>query len=275
MYTTIAISILVGLICFFIGKNFRTKNDLNWKLKFDEVQKELNSKNKKQKKLLKNIQQLEQNQISTQQKITETEEKYIPLNNDLTQQLQTAQAEIQTQKTTIQKLNSDYTYLNHQYEAIKKERSRLNDKYATDMKASKGWANKKESLERDLEHAKARFLAAKKETKEIQNKLEAQQERMEEVRKFTQEFRNMKSTNRKLTKDLAYWEQKHFDTHHELAATTKEIDALKAANEDMTLRFKGAVIQQQNMLKKIEEFKTKFVNVNNLYHELKKERNLN
>jgi len=38
---------------------------------------------------------------------------------------------------------------------------------------------------------------------------------------------------------------------------------------------KGGKIQQENMMKKIEEFKTKFVNVNNAYHELKAEKNLN
>ena len=85
----------------------------------------------------------------------------------------------------------------------------------------------------------------------------------------------MKSTNRKLTKDLVYWEQKQFETNHELATTVKEIETIKAEREELVLRFKGAQIQKENMIKKIEEFKTKFVNVNNLYHELKAEKSLN
>ena len=100
-------------------------------------------------------------------------------------------------------------------------------------------------------------------------------EKMHEVSKFTKEFRIMKSTNRKLTKDLIYWEQKQFETNHELATTTKEIVALKTEQEELVLRFKGAQIQKENMMMKIEEFKTKFVNVNNLYHELKEKVSLN
>ncbi len=275
MYTTIAISLIVGLIGFFIGKNMRTKSDQNWKVLYNESSKELKSLTKKNNKEQKRNQQLEQHQINTKQKLHETEEKYIPLNESLTQQLETSQAEILTQQKNFEKLTSDYTYLTQQHELLKKERKRLNDKYATDLKASKGWANQKISLDREIENLKERLLVSRKETKDLQRKIEAQVEKMQEVSKFAKEFRIMKSTNRKLTKDLTYWEQKQFETNHELATTVKEIEGLKTEREDLVLRFKGAQIQKENMVKKIEEFKTKFVNVNNLYHELKAKKNLN
>ena len=177
-------------------------------------------------------------------------------------------------QNNFEKLTSDHSYLTHQHEVLKKERSRLNDKYATDLKASKGWANQKVSLDREIETLKERLLASRKETKVLQNKIDAQLEKMQEISKFTKEFRIMKSTNRKLTKDLTYWEQKQFETNHELATTVKEIETLKTDREDLVLRFKGAQIQKENMVKKIEEFKTKFVNVNNLYHELKEKMSL-
>jgi chromosome segregation ATPase len=275
MYTTIAISLIVGLIGFFIGKNMRTKSDQNWKVLYNESSKELKSLTKKNNKEQKRNQQLEQHQINTKQKLHETEEKYIPLNESLTQQLETSQAEILTQQKNFEKLTSDYNYLTQQHELLKKERKRLNDKYATDLKASKGWANQKISLDREIENLKERLLVSRKETKELQRKIEAQVEKMQEVSKFAKEFRIMKSTNRKLTKDLTYWEQKQFETNHELATTVKEIEGLKTEREELVLRFKGAQIQKDNMMKKIEEFKTKFVNVNNLYHELKAEKSLN
>ena len=274
MTTTIIISIAVGLLGFLIGKNFQSKGE-DWKSRFDESQRELKSVSKQYKKDTKKVHQLEQHNANAQQKLEEVEAKYIPLNKDLTQQLQTAQTEIQTLQKENEKLTSDATYFKNQHEQIKKEKSRLNDKYANDMKASKGWANQKGSMERDIENFKAKLAASRKETKDLQKKIEAQLERMQEVNKFAQEFRNMKATNRKLTKDLDYWEKKHFETHHELAAATKEIDGLKKDKEDLFLRMKGGKIQQENMLKKIEEFKTKFVNVNNAYHELKAEKNLN
>jgi len=275
MSTTVIIVALVGILLgFLIGRKFKTKGT-DWKSRFDESQKELNTVSKQYKKDKKKVHQLEQQNTDAQQKLAEVEAKYIPINEDLTLQLQTAQTEIQTLKKETEKLSSDASYFTNQYEQVKKEKSRLNDKYATDMKASKGWANKKGSLERDIENFKVKLATSRKETKDSQKKVEAQLQRMQEVNKFAQEFRNMKATNRKLTKDLAYWEKKHFETHHELASVTKEIDQLKADKEDLILRMKGGRIQQDNMMKKIEEFKTKFVNVNNAYHELKAEKNLN
>lgn len=275
MSTTIAISILIGLIGFFIGKNWRTKSDQNWKVLHNESSKELKSLTKNNNKEKKKNQQLEQLQTNAKQKLQETEEKYIPLNESLTQQLQASQTETLTHQNNFEKLTSDYTYLSHQHEVLKKERKRLNDKYATDLKASKGWANQKISLDREIENLKERLLASRIESKKLEKKIEAQVEKMQEVSKFAKEFRIMKSTNRKLTKDLGYWEQKQFETNHELATTVKEIEGLKTEREDLVLRFKGAQIQKENMIKKIEEFKTKFVNVNNLYHELKEEKSLN
>jgi chromosome segregation ATPase len=275
MSTTIIVSIIIGLIGFFIGKNLKTKSDQNWKVLHHESSKELKSITKKYQKEKKGNQQLEQHQTNSQQKIQEIEEKYMPLNESLTQQLQASQAEILTHQNSFKKLSSDHTYLTHQHEVLKKERSRLNNKYATDLKASKGWTNQKVSLDRDIVNLKERLLTSLKENKELQNKIDGQVEKMHEVSKFAKEFRIMKSTNRKLTKDLTYWEQKQFETNHELATVTKEIETLKTEREELVLRFKGAQIQKDNMMMKIEEFKTKFVKVNNLYHELKAKVSLN
>lgn len=275
MYTSIAISIIIGLIGFFIGKNLRTRSDQNYKALLDESKKELKLLTKKNHQGKKKNQQLIQHQTNTQQKLQEIEEKYIPLKVLMTQQLEASQNELLTLQNNFEKLTSNHTYLTHQHEVLKKDRSRLNDKYATDLKASKGWTNQKVSLEREIETLKEKLLASRIETKKLEKKIETQIEKMQEVSKFTKEFRIMKSTNRKLTKDLDYWEQKQFETNHELATTTKEIETLKAEREELVLRFKGAQIQKENMVKKIEEFKTKFVNVNNLYHELKEKKNLN
>ena len=142
------------------------------------------------------------------------------------------------------------------------------------MKDSKGWLNKRKQLEQEIVSWQKKVVSLQKENKTLKAKLATQETKMAEVSKFTQEFKNMRATNRKLSKDLKYWEQKHFDTHHELAQSKIDIEALQAASKEAELKFKGAEIQNENTLKKIEEFKTKFVNINNLYHELKKEKQM-
>ena len=64
-----------------------------------------------------------------------------------------------------------------------------------------------------------------------------------------------------------------YDTHHELASLKTNVEKMEEDYKDLNLRFKGSLIEKQNILTKLEEFKTKFVNANNLYHELKGQKN--
>ncbi len=270
MYTTtIIIAILACVIGFFIGKYYRTSSDTNWKEEFENSSKELKSVSKKNKKSQKTIHQLENQKSGLQEKIDSLEAKYLPITEDLNAQINTAKTDLEAKQKEIDKLTSDNEYTSRQLEKLKKEHKRFQEKYASDLSDSKGWAHKQDRLNNEITELRNRITKQKTEAKELKAKLEAQKERMQEVSKFAQEFRNMKATNRKLTKDLDYWEKKHYDTHHELASTLKNIETLKAEHEELILRMKGGQIQQQNMMKKIEEYKTKFVNVNNLYHELK------
>ena len=110
MYTTIAVSIIIGLIGFFIGKNLKTKSDQNWKVKYNESSRELKSMSKQHNKEKKKSQQLERHQTNAQEKIQETEEKYIPLNESLSQQLQATQTEMLTLQNNLDKLTSCLLY---------------------------------------------------------------------------------------------------------------------------------------------------------------------
>jgi len=125
----------------------------------------------------------------------------------------------------------------------------------------------------EIESHKKKIILGRREIKELKEQLEKQSARINEAREFASEFRIMKAEKRRLTKDLAYWEKKHYDTHHELAALTISVEKMKEDYKDLNLRFKGAIIEKQNITEKLAEFKTKFVNANNLYHQLKEQKN--
>ena len=91
---------------------------------------------------------------------------------------------------------------------------------------------------------------------------------IEENNAFVSKLRALKARNAKLTEDLQYWEKKHYDTHHELAGIKDRIPELEA--QIQTLEAKNQTVAQSNaqMEQKVLEFKTRFVNMNNKYHQL-------
>jgi len=265
----IIILIFGGIIGYLIGQNRKTKNDTAWKAKFQETEKELKSSLKETKRSRKTINQLEQQKEALELKHREVEEKYQPQVQTLKSELKTTTETFKNVKIEKEKMTTAHDRIKSQYEGIQKKHEQLKETYAKDMADSKGWKNKRDTYERTIASLEAKVLKEQKEIQSLRERLTEQQGKISEASKFAKDFRIQKANNRKLTKDLKYWEQKHFDTHHELTAAKEEIEKLTKAKEDMHLRFKGAEIEKENMMEKIVEFKTKFVNINNLYHELK------
>ena len=81
-------------------------------------------------------------------------------------------------------------------------------------------------------------------------------------------LRALKAQNKKYSENLKYWEKKHYDTHHELAELKTKVAAIVNRNEELELTNQSASQSNQQMLQKVQEFKTKFVDINNKYHEL-------
>lgn len=267
------IGIIGAIIGYFIGKSYRGKNEVNWQEKFEATEQELNNTAKQLNKEKKKVHQMEQQNGSWKNKYDAQEEKYVPMVEDLNTQINDLRGDVKSQQNAYSKLESTYNSQTNQYDKLKKSHQNLQEKYTTDLAATKGWKNTKSSLESEIESHKKRIIAGQRKIKELEATLEKQTNRINEANKFASEFRIMKAEKRRLTKDLAYWEQKHYDTHHELAALKTEVEKMEDQYKDLNLRFKGSLIEKENMMKKLEEFKTKFVNANNLYHELKGQKN--
>ena len=277
MYSFDFLSFLFGIIgaiiLYFINKYFQDKNAIDWQGKFEETEQELNSTSKQLRKEQKKIQQMEQQSGSWKKKYEVQEEKYVPIVEDLNAQSNQLKADVKTQQNAYKKLESTYSSQTNQYDKLKKDHQRLQEKYTKDLADTKGWKNTKSSLESEVLSHKKKIILGQKKIKELEETLDKQSNRINEANKFASDFRILRAEKRRLTKDLAYWEQKHYDTHHELAALKTEVEKMEERYKDLNLRFKGSLIEKENMLKKLEEFKTKFVNANNLYHELKGQKN--
>ena len=259
---------LAALVGYAIGNFLKGKKDKDWKAKCVEAEKkysEVHNENKKDKKKITNLTRQGE---TWKNKFEASEAKYLPLTKSLETDKAALQETLDAKIIEYDKLLVTFKQIENKNERMSIDLEKLKEKYATDLSDSKGWKNLRERLTRQIGEANAKLEKAEKEKTKFKAKLEVQNKEVLEARKITGQLRVMKATNNKLTKDLSYWEQKHFDTHHELATTLTKVEELKAANKEVDLLHKGALIKEQNLLEKIQEFKTKFVNVNNKYHEL-------
>ncbi len=259
---------VAALIGYALSNFFKNKTDKDWKAKCLEAEKkysEVHNENKKDKKKITNLTRQGE---TWKNKFEESEAKYIPITKKLETEKVELQESLDTKTTEFNKLQVTFKQIENKNERMSIELQKLKEKYATDLSDSKGWKNIRDRLNRQLDETKAKLEKSEKDKAKLNLKLEAQNKEVLEARKISSQFRVLKATNSKLNKDLAYWEKKHYDTHHELASSLTKIEELKEANKEVDLLHKGALIKEQNLLEKIQEFKTKFVNVNNKYHEL-------
>lgn len=262
---SILLSVLAG---FFVGQYWNKRKNGDWQSQYKELEashKELSKISKKDKKQLERLNQQAQS----------TQTKYNTLNTEhgsLSKKVDELQLALNEKNTAYDSLKSkseaDLRSMTNRFERLDKEHAKLKERYATDLKDSKGWKNTRERLTRTSDDYKFKWEKGEKEKAKLQEKLNEQAEKIDEAAETRREFRRLRGAKGKLEKDIEYWEKKHYDTHHELAEAQDRIEALVEGLEELDQLKKGELIKQQNMMKKIEEYKTKFVDINHKYQAL-------
>jgi len=270
MVGTIIFSIIGVVLGILIDRFFLNKAVVEWQSKFNAADTEIQDIKKQQKKENKKFHQLTQQKGALENKLKTVEEKYIPLTETLNDTISENDLQISDLRIKYRKLEENYTSADRNLKANKKKYKDLQETYTTDMKDSKGWKTKRDRLENEISNWEKKFVYQKKELNSLAAVVEKQKLRISEVSAFTREYKTLEASNRKLTKDIKYWEQKHFDIHHELAKLKVEMESLQSANQEADLRLKGCEIEKDTIVKKIADYKSKFVEVNNLYHILKR-----
>jgi len=136
-------------------------------------------------------------------------------------------------------------------ERLKKTHAKLTEKYKQDTTNLKEWNNDRAAFNRQFKDLKGK----------LKNKA------------FVAKLRSLKAQNAKFKEDLKYWEKKHYDTHHELANLKAKVDGIVERNQELEMVNQSAAQSNQQMLQKVQEFKTKFVDMNNKYHKLLENKN--
>ena len=278
MITTSYLILTLGSIFFLcLGWLFyhliKNKGAKNWSSKYAALENEHNVLSKKLNKESKAVEQFRQKAESwkheyhalTQEK-NQLASSHVKDKKFLTDQLDA----INNDTSKLKKANQD---LEGKLQRTNKELEKLKEKYSLDVVDGKEWKVEREELVRESKSLKSKLERQLTISNDYKTKYEKQAVEINKVRVLERELRMLKTKCKKFETDISYWEKKHYDTHHELAELKKTYQTLKADFDNVSELRKGDKVLKDNLMSQIQEFKTKFVNINNKYREVMQSHN--
>jgi len=251
-----------------IGWYWKKRTEGTWKEDFHAIQKENGIIVKESKKAKKDNNKLKKQVETWKEKATKLEEKYPLQIEELKAQLKTASTDSLDKDKIIRKLETDNQRATSDFERLEKTHHRLNAKYKEDMADLKEWRSNRDKFNRAVKDLKGQLKVANEKIARLTTQNEKLTKEIADNNAFVSKLRALKARNAKLTEDLQYWEKKHYDTHHELAGIKDRIPELET--QIQTLEAQNQTVAQNNeqMEQKVLQFKTRFVDMNNKYHQL-------
>lgn len=247
---------------------WKKRSEGTWKADFLATDKANKSLEKKAKKSEKDINRLKKQNEGLKGKLvviaTENETKLTALQKELA----TTKANHAEVKTSEQAFKVKSQQLSTEFDRLQKTHKKLEVKYKQDTTNLKEWATDRASFNRQFKDLKTRAKLAEEKVAKLTTTIEKQAKEINDNKAFVTNLRSLKAQNSKFKEDLKYWEKKHYDTHHELANLKTKIDGIVERNQELEMINQSAAQSNQQMLQKVQEFKVKFVDMNNKYHKL-------
>ncbi len=264
-------AILSGLALFVFGyllSNFLKGKSKDWKVQFDELNKENQALNKKLNKEHKSAEQFRHKSESWKQEYQGSIKELQDLKKEMTTATQAHEEQLSAATQNYNTLKTEKERAVTTAERLQREVDKLKEKYKRDVADGKEWRSERQSLERTLKSTTDKLEKTTTIAEDYKGKYAEQAAKINKIRVMERELRVLNTKTKKLEEDVAYWEKKHYDTHHELAELKKrEASLVSEYNELESLR-KGDEILKGNLMSQIQEFKTKFVDINNKYRSM-------
>ncbi len=160
-----------------------------WKVKFEDLQKKINA-----------------GQTAGKAEIKALNEK-----------IDQAKKETEIVYAEKERANTRFDRLKNEFESYKR-------KMQAEKEAIKNYKIELEQLRKLEKENSATIEKLTKQNGEMKISLEKQFQKMSEINEMTSKLRRLKAKNVKIQTDLEYWEKKHFETHHQLAALKKSME---------------------------------------------------
>lgn len=274
-FSLVLLSLMALAIGAAIGYFWKKHTDGTWKEDFKIADKENKSLAKQVKKGEKNVNNLKKKNEGLKGKIETLESTQSEKIDALNQRLAALQEKVNTSDekyAELKKSEQDYKTTNlrvtTELDRLKNAHAKLNEKYKHDTSSLKEWNKDREIYNRQLKDLKSKLQKSEEKAAKLGAKADKLEKDIEEYKAFGSKLRSLKAKNAKYSEDLKYWEKKHYDTHHELAALKEKVDGIVERNQELEMTNQSARQSNDQMLQKVQEFKAKFVDINNKYHKL-------
>lgn len=268
-FTFIMISIgflLLGMLFQYLLKN---KKGQNWEEMYGAADKENTKLNKSVVSQEKKMNQL----ISDRDRLKKELESIKAGADDKVKNYQdsyeTVQSELSEANNELNKLKSDHNYLQNKYDKLNETYTTFKSKYDEKVGLLKGATQESNKLGFSNTQLKDSYEKLKLKYAKDKKELDAFKSASTNARATEKELRILKAKANKLTKDVEYWEKKHYDTHHELAAVTKSQDATNAQIKELKEFRAGDKIIMDNLKTQIQQYKDRYLEVNTKYNQIK------
>jgi len=258
-------SVLIGGL---LGWYWKKRSEGTWKEDFLALEKEQKTLGKKAKKLEKENGRLKKQLDTWKEKSQLVEEEFTEYKERVKLELVTLKEDNQTKDKTIRQLESSNQNAKTNFERLEKNHTKLNEKYKEDMADLKEWRKNRDRFNRSTKDLKSRLKVSQEKVISLTASNEKMAKEIEENSAFISKLRALKARNKKLQEDLTYWEKKHYDCHHELANLKERVEGIETRNQELELQSQTATQTHQAMQQKVQEFKTRFVEINDKYHRL-------
>lgn len=267
-FSLILLGILMLGVGYFVGQFFTKKSIKSRNEEYHALNKEHKQLIKKEKKALKDYGKAKGQADNWRKKFEELEGTFAVETDEL-------QSKLEGVKTNLAKATEDSVTLESENKILASDKDRLEarfkkmeEKYNTDLEGLKEWKADKNKYERYVKDYKTKLKTTEEQLAKIKTTFQKQSKELEDAKVFDSKLRGLKSRNKQLENDLAYWEKKHYETHHELTTIKSEYATFEQKYASLELQQQSLHQQNQSMTQKVQEFKTRFVEANQEYHKL-------
>ncbi len=266
--TIFLFTLFSGIIGAAIGWYWKKRSEGTWQEDYKVIEKENKTLAKKAKKADKDNVRLKKQVDNWKEKAEHAEVQYKEEVANAKEQLSSFKTTEKQQLEQIRQLDSVNKNTKNSLERLENAHIKLKEKYNLDMADLKEWRKNKDKFNREVKDIKSQLKVANEKVLRLTTLSTKQAKEIEENNAFVSKLRGLKARNKKFAEDIAYWEKKHFDTHHELAALKISFEELTNKHQALELQSQSVNQNNQQMLQKVQDFKTRFVDVHNKYHQL-------
>ena len=256
------------LLGYLIGNLWGARKSRALKPRLNSLEKENQSLQKAVKKEKNQVDQLRKKSESWKHEYHALTQDHQLKTKDLKSQITELNEMLKSNRTAQSKISNEKEKLQIALERLQKEQEKLKEKYKRDVSDGKDWINERTKLEREVKDLTSRLERQTATATDYRKKYDQQAEEINKIRVMERELRLGKTKISALTKDVAYWEKMHYDTHHELAELKTKMEEATGKFAELDQLRKGDEILMKNLKEQIAEFKTKFVDVNNKYRQM-------